>query len=226
MPIRWKVTLSALLAVTLGLAVAGWLALRSIERHELARLQESLETRTGLAALVLEPLLRDHEHAIPEIRAAARDVARQALARVTVIDRTGLVLADSDTADTGLAALENHANRPEVAAALGGVRGMDVRLSQTTGKRMSYVAFPVPAPRDGVRAVIRLALPLTELETRINDLQRALALAFGLAFAVAIVVSVLLARGITRPFSAMAAVAQQLAAGHLDHRMAAASTDE
>src|SRR4029079_2340012 len=39
MPIRWKVTLSALLAVTLGLAVAGWLALRSIERHELARLQ-------------------------------------------------------------------------------------------------------------------------------------------------------------------------------------------
>jgi signal transduction histidine kinase len=227
MSIRWKFTVSALLAVTLGLAVAGWLALRSIERLELARLHESLDTRTGLAALVLEPLLRTGGgRPTVELRSAARAVGAQALARVTVIDRTGTVLADTETPDAAVGGLENHATRPEVASALAGARGMDVRLSQTTGKRMSYVAFPVRGPAGDVQAVIRLALPLTEVDARIQDFQRALLLAFGVALMAALGVGVVLARGLTRPFPAMAAVAQQLAAGHVGRRIPVGTSDE
>ncbi|MFM8540636.1 MAG: hypothetical protein ACKOBZ_04045, partial [Nitrospira sp.] len=57
--IRWKVTLGTLLAVILGLAVAGGRAFRSIEQLELARAEEALAARAGLAALALQPLL-DH----------------------------------------------------------------------------------------------------------------------------------------------------------------------
>ena len=53
LPIRWKLTLSALAAITVGVVAAGWLALQSIERIELAHLEETLASRTGLAALCI-----------------------------------------------------------------------------------------------------------------------------------------------------------------------------
>ena len=56
-PIRWKITLSALIAITVGLLAAGWLALRSIERLELTRLEETLTSRTALAAVSLQRLV-------------------------------------------------------------------------------------------------------------------------------------------------------------------------
>ena len=38
--IRWKVALGTLAAVFVGLAVAGWLVIRSVEQTELSRDQE------------------------------------------------------------------------------------------------------------------------------------------------------------------------------------------
>jgi hypothetical protein len=39
-----------------GLAVAGWLVIRSVEQTELGRMAEMLETSSGLAAMTLRPL--------------------------------------------------------------------------------------------------------------------------------------------------------------------------
>ena len=55
--IRLKATLSALSAVSLGILVAGWLALRSLEELELARLDETLSVLTDLAAYDLTRVL-------------------------------------------------------------------------------------------------------------------------------------------------------------------------
>ena len=41
--IRWKITLAALLAVACGLFIAGLLAIRSLERQEVAQLSAVLE---------------------------------------------------------------------------------------------------------------------------------------------------------------------------------------
>ena len=223
LPIRWKVTLGALLAVTAGLAVAGWLALRSVERHELARTAESLEARTALATLTLQPLLATAD---PSLQRMVRDLSHQAHTRVTVIRADGAVLADSETPDDALSRLENHGTRPEVIQALKTGRGTDIRLSQTTGLRMFYLARVIGSAESPDTAVIRLSLPLTVLDNRIRDLKRAVGLAFGVAFAVSVAVSILIARGLTRPFSEMAAVARQLAQGELGHRIRIRSGDE
>src|SRR5438093_490311 len=227
LPIRWKVAIGTLLAVTLGLAVAGWVALHSIEQIELARLTESLETRTGLATILLEPLLGKSDRQAPasKLQAMAREVSRQAHARVTVISPEGRVLADSETPDETLSQLENHSTRPEVIQALVTGRGTDIRLSQTTGKRMFYLAVPI-GPPSAPRGIVRLALPMTTIEARVHELKGALAIAFGLAFAVSVVLSVLLARGLTRPLSDMAAVARKLADGTLGHRIPVTTGDE
>ncbi|WP_447977775.1 two-component system histidine kinase PnpS [Candidatus Nitrospira bockiana] len=224
MSVRWKVTLSALFAVTLGLLIAGWLALRSIERLEIARLQEALTARAGLAAIVLQSPFQPDADA-SGLQAIAKELSRQALARVTVIRPDGVVAADSDTPDSALGGLENHRGRPEVEAALSRGMGTDIRVSATTGQRLFYLALPIRSG-DEVLGVVRLALPMVALEARVHELQQGLAIAFGIALAVAAFLSVLLSRGLTQPLSDMAAVARQLAAGSLDQRIHVTSRDE
>jgi two-component system phosphate regulon sensor histidine kinase PhoR len=241
LPIRWKIALSALLAVFFGLAVAGWVALRSIERLELASLTETLTARTALAALSLQPVLQSSGRAAAnhpgQIQTMTRTLSRHAMARVTVIGPEGTVLGDSETADDAIARLDNHRSRPEVAKALSGERGTDIRRSQTIGQRMFYLALPVLAtetshpsassrPPAGTLAVVRLAIPMAAVESKIHDLQVTLGIAFGVALAVAATLSVLLARGLTRPLSDMAAVARQLASGALGQRVATGWRDE
>ena len=222
--IRWKVALGTLLALTLGVAVAGALAFRSLERLELLRAEEALAARTGLAALTLEPLLARPDSS--RLQAMARELDRQAGGRVTVIDHAGTVLADSAVPDDAIARLENHGARPEVARAFADGRGTDIRLSETTGQRLLYLALKVTPAGSASSHVVRLALPLTLLEQRVHELQRTLAIAFGVAFLVSVIVSFLIAGSLTRPLQDIAAVARRLAGGALEQRIQTQSTDE
>jgi signal transduction histidine kinase len=224
--IRWKVALGTLLAITLGLAAAGWLALRSIERLELARAEEALSVRAGLVALTLQPLLAQPDAPAARLQAAARQLGRQAGARVTIIEEGGRVLADSSVPDEAVARIDNHGSRPEVQQALATGQGIDLRRSDTTGQRLFYLAQRVSHPGRQAAHVVRLAMPLTILENRIRDLEDALAVAFGVAFLVSVTLSMLIARGLTRPLSDIAAVARQLAGGALGQRIQTRSNDE
>ncbi len=224
--IRWKVALGTLLALTLGLAIAGWLALRSIEQLELARVEESLAARTGLTVLSLRPLLDRPGDYRAALQPLAGDLSRQALARVTVVGADGTVLADSAVPDDQVAKLENHRARPEIAQALETGRGRHIRMSGTTGMRTFYLALPVTARPGPAEVIVRLGIPLTDLENRISDLQRALGAAFGVALLVSVTLSLLIARGLTRPLSDMATVARQFAGGALGQRIATRSNDE
>jgi signal transduction histidine kinase len=223
--IRWKVALGTLLALTLGLAVAGFLAFRSIEHLELLRAEEALSARTGLIAFTLEPLLTRATDR-PRLRTMARELGRHANARVTVIDHAGTVLADSDLEDDAVAQVDNHGTRPEVQQAFASGRGTHARRSDTTGRRTVYLALRVTPPGSAHPSIVRLGLPLTLLEQRVRDLQRTLAIAFGVAFIVSVTVSFLIARGLTRPLQDMAAVARQLAGGALGQRVQIRSNDE
>jgi len=220
--IRRKVILGALASMVAGLAVAGVLAVRSVEQHELARTAETLEARTALVASALEPHLPS---AGPALQRIVRELSRQGNARITVIGTDGLVAADSDTPDAALANLENHGARPEVVQALQVGRGMDNRLSQTTGQRMFYFARLVNLSPSS-QVVLRLSLPLTVLEERSSDLKRGVGVAFAIAFIVSMICSVFIARGITRPLSEIAVAARRLADGALGHRIRLVSHDE
>ncbi|TKB81623.1 MAG: cell wall metabolism sensor histidine kinase WalK [Nitrospira sp.] len=231
--IRLKAILSALLAVSLGILVAGWLALRSLEQLELARLEETLIVRTELAAYSLTPTLspgrplplgqRERE----SLHRATAEIARHALARVTVIAPDGTVLADSTIPATADASqLENHRRRPEVIQALSDGRGRHVRKSATTGVNTAYFALRIDGPSGVAVAVVRLGLPLTTLESRIGDLQHALALACSVALGAAILLSLMIFNGLTKPLSDIAVVARRIAGGALGERVAGPSRDE
>lgn len=221
--IRRKVTLGALAAIMAGFAVAGILAIRSVERHELVRTAEALEARAALVATAVGPLLSSRDSSL---QSTVRELSTQAHTRITVIRTDGSVWADSDTADDVVSTLENHGTRPEVVQALREGRGMDNRLSQTTGQHLFYFARIVELPQTTDRIVLRLSLPLTVLDDHSRELQRALGAALAVAFIVSIIFSILIAKGITRPLSDMATGARRLADGALGHRLRVEGHDE
>ena len=84
--------------------------------------------------------------------------------RLTLIDATGRVLADSgrDTHD-----LDNHLDRPEIQEARIKGQGSAIRYSLTLRIDMMYVAFPVRAGGK-ITGYIRLAKPLQEVNTVVS----------------------------------------------------------
>jgi two-component system phosphate regulon sensor histidine kinase PhoR len=133
--------------------------------------------------------------------------------RVTLIERDGSVSGDSDKEGLQLGEMENHLDRPEVRDALRGRIGRSVRTSASVGSQHLYMATLASDGR-----VIRMAVPLREVNAAVGRVQRGI-LGIGV---VALVLSGLLSfgfsRAVTHPLRQLAAVARAMAAGDLTRR--------
>jgi len=114
---------------------------------------------------------------------AARE-GQAAGARATLIDPTGKVLADSE-ADAS--SMENHAERREFKAALGGNIGVDERRSHTLGIPFLYVAAPISG------GAVRLAYPLSDVEASSQRVHRALLRGSLIAFVIVMLLAAIAA---------------------------------
>ena len=226
--IRWKVTLATLFALVCGFVLAGVLAARSLAEQELLQSGRALEVSTNVIAFDLRPLVTTSS--LPptaRLQVIVRELSDRANARVTLVDATGRVLADSAVQDGDLPGIENHRTRPEIAQAIATGAGTDLRSSHTTGERTLYRAVRLTTKEnDSTALYLRLGLPMTALEQELSTLKRNLILAFGSAFLLAVGLSIWLARSLTKPLSDMATAAQQLAAGNLTVHVETSAHDE
>jgi len=154
---------TAAFAALLTLLLVGWDQCASRDLHEraLAEVDASLEeTARAVAAELGDRAVA----AVPkaELDALADHAARYAGVRVTLIDSSGFLRADSEVAAANLAGIENHAHREEVIAAAAGGVGRATRESHTVGRMLRYVA--VPAPGGGV---VRVSDDLTDVDQRV-----------------------------------------------------------
>ena len=127
--------------------------------------------------------------------------------RVSLIDRTGRVRADTDVPPADLPQVENHSGRPEVIAALAGGVGQAKRKSVTIGSDLMYVAV------SGGPGVIRVAMPLDQVDLVVQRSQRSVLIAALLALLPGILLAYLAGRSITRPLTETATAARTIAAG-------------
>jgi two-component system phosphate regulon sensor histidine kinase PhoR len=227
--IRWKVALAILFALVCGFVVAGLLTARSLAEQELAQSERALEVSTNLIAFDLRPLVTGSLPLppMPQLQAMVRELSHRAHARVTLVDASGRVRADSAVRDEDLADIENHRTRPEIEQAIATGAGTDLRASHTTGERTLYRAVRLDEPASPSTALyLRLGLPMTTLEQELATLKRNLTLAFGSAFLIAVALSIWLARSLTKPLSDMATAARQLAGGNLAVHVETSARDE
>jgi two-component system phosphate regulon sensor histidine kinase PhoR len=194
-------------AVTFDVMVGG--AWQASLRSEIER---SLTQKTQLLAHRVET---DRSgHSLADIAAQEGQAAG---ARVTIIDPTGKVLADSESNPAGM---ENHATRPEFAAALSGRIGSHERRSATIGIPFLYIAVPFSG------GAVRLAYPLSDVEAVSAQVRRRLALASALVFFLALLVAAVAAHWSARRLERIVSVAARIAEGDLQARIQETSQDE
>lgn len=175
------------------LLVLGVILERVLARYFVGQLTDSLTSQ----ARVVQTSLADRAPVQAEVVRLGRAIG----ARITIIRADGVVLADSEQDPATMA---NHRDRPEVRAALEGRAGVSSRLSATVGTAFRYVALP---PED--ERIVRVALPLTAVESRIRAVRAILTAGFGLAAVVGLVVLAVIAGRLLRPLRAITtAVAQ------------------
>ena len=175
--------------------------------HQLSRTAYALEA-------AFRPLLLDS--ASLQMELLAERLGELMDMRITIIDRDGLVLADSRAEpDT----MENHRTRVEVIRAFRGEPGMDFRRSATLGRDMIYAAVPIRVG-DSIPAVVRTSLFFSDLRETMEDVGLNIAAIAGAVLVAGLLVAWILSGNITRPIRRMAEVAQRVRRGDFSARSA------
>ena len=223
MRVSFQVRLAAMLTglVVTVVVVSGVLAERGLRDREIAGAELSLRERAGLVReqVAEVPLERGFTKVLQPLAARA---AAAANARVTLIGPDGTVVADSDVPTLELHKVQNHADRPEVQAALSGSIGRVSRRSATVGRRLLYLAIPA-ASESGV---VRLAADLSEVERAVADLRRTLVVAGGIGVVAAVGLALALAHLMVRPLRRLSDAVAAIASGQLERRVSWRTRDE
>ncbi len=206
-----KLFLAALMVIAACTISLDLLIGRAWENMLRSQIETSLRQKAAMLATRVQ--------GVPVDRLA--DIVQQAAqasgARVTVIDSSGKVLADSEAnPDT----LENHATRPEFAAALHGQPASSTRVSKTVGAELLYVAVPVPG------GAVRLAERLTAIHEANVHIRRDLIQGSAIAAALALLLAFVATQSIGRRLLRITEFAERIAAGDLSARIQEGATDE
>jgi two-component system, OmpR family, phosphate regulon sensor histidine kinase PhoR len=142
--------------------------------------------------------------------------------RVTVIDRSGKVLADSGhDPETS----EDHADRPEIQQAFANGQGQSLQFSTTSGRQMVYQAVRYQAP-GGLPVVIRAAKPLTSLDVALSELRQRLLFASLVIFLIGLILSLMISRMFSARVERLTAFSKRVAEGDFRPLSGDNSSDE
>jgi len=201
---------AALSTAIIALAVAGVLFATTMRGQIDQRIEQTLVAEARLAA---DLLARDTtQAALPELDAEADRIGELIGARVTFIAADGRVLGDSAEPLEAVAAMENHADRPEVVVARTSGIGRARRYSATLKIDMLYVAVPVKHP---AIAFVRVALPLTDVRDQLQTVFTATLAALGFALLGGAAIAWIFSARLGRRVRLIAAVAQRYRNGDL-----------
>ncbi len=219
--IHWKLMVTYALVIAAVILVIDLYAGARTQREEVDRIRRDLTTQARLAAACVA--LRLGQGGPPD--AVADGLGLLTGVRVTLIDRSGAVIGDSEVEGPALAGVENHAGRPEVVQALADGVGSDVRRSATVGVDLLYVALLAPDSLQAVR-VVRLAAPLTDVQKILDQIRNTLLIASLWGLLLSLVLCYGASYVISRPIRAMTSVARDMARGDFSARAYAPSSDE
>ncbi|HEX6668592.1 MAG TPA: ATP-binding protein [Gemmatimonadales bacterium] len=196
-----RLVAGTLLVLVLAVGVLLLVAERSLRRDLVGDIERTLESEAGLIREALSP---DSTSWGENVRRLA---ASQGNRRITLVERGGRVIADSDFPPGPLPAIESHGGRPEIRAALEGRTGIATRHSETVGRAMLYVAVP------GGPGAIRVAADLRQVDEIVGRAQAAVAGAALLALLVGGLLALVAGRSIARPLTQITTAARAIAAG-------------
>ena len=206
-----KLFAAALILIAACVLTMNVLIQRAWEGMMRSEIESSMRQKTAMvAARIASTPAEQQAQVIQQVSALAG-------ARATLIASDGKVLADSEA---NPAEMENHADRPEVIAALHGGSGSSIRSSRTLGVPFLYCAAPVPG------GVVRLAYRLSAIDGVNRNVRNSLLKSTAVSALVALVLAFVATQSIGRRLVRITAFAERVAAGDLSARIQEGSTDE
>jgi two-component system phosphate regulon sensor histidine kinase PhoR len=221
---RYKLILPYLFVILVSFGFVGFFLTRNLEEHSLQEIKTSLINQANLIRKQISPQdIRDQR--IGCLDDLAKGLSPAIKSHITVINNQGKVLADSEVPRLKVQDVENHIDRPEIRDALNDKIGEQIRYSATLKIDMLYVAVPINDKKDIV-GVLRLALPLTNVQKVLSAARNAVSIALIFALALAFVVGSVLAAETTKPINRIIKACHKFSKGDFNHRIIPDSKDE
>jgi len=157
-----------------------------------------------------------------EMDSFVKEFGKKINTRITVVDREGVVLADSDEDPKSMV---NHRFRPEIAAALQGEVGESLRFSNTVKEDMLYVGLPMERKGE-IIGVLRISLYLKDINLFLSRLRSTILRIVMLITVLALAVALFFTYTFSRPIREMTLASKRIASGDFDTRVFLKSRDE
>jgi two-component system phosphate regulon sensor histidine kinase PhoR len=213
----WQIFGSFAALIVAALVGFGWIVAEQAARNERNEIEEQLRGKARL----LQEVLRGRDN--DEMQSLMARLGKQSGAiptRITLIAADGRVLAETSQEPSQI---ENHFDRQEFQQAWKEGIGKAVRRSQVLNQEMMYVAIRTDLVEP---AIIRVALPLHNIQAHVRDLQWLVWLACGLTALLTLLVAFWVARTIARPIGELTKSAEEIASGRYGRRVYCESGNE
>jgi signal transduction histidine kinase len=218
--IIWKFFAAfVLLTIVTAIILSCFLVIRLRNNVE-SKISKRLQSNAILAGEIFKKAMLEGD--IAYIQREAKNLAANLNLRITVIDKQGKVLADSEK---DASSMENHGGRAEFLEAVEKGLGESTRFSQTLNYPMKYVAVRVNDGKE-VIGVVRIAVPESEVQLEMHELYRAVILGTAAAICIAAIIAYVMSSGISRPIRQMRKVAGAVAKGQFDKKALVKGNDE
>lgn len=201
-----------LVIAVLAIGIVGFLAGNQIQDKLERQIEDELMAYAGIVDL----------YPMKEIESRAEEIARIARARVTVLNRDGRVLAETDREAS---ALGSHLERPEIQEVRVRGKGTATRYSQTLREQMMYVALPIRKGQEIV-GYIRLARPLDDVRKTEEAFTGILIRSFLIVLVASALVALFFSRRLTMPIRDMEQFTERLRRGETPGTLLIRSSDE
>jgi two-component system phosphate regulon sensor histidine kinase PhoR len=215
-PIFRKLLASAFILIALTLVILDFFVTRYTAGREVQSAEQRLEAEARILATEVADVPRPH------LEDWAHQAAQRSGARVTMVDPQGVALADSHHDPE---TMENHATRPEIMAAYRNGVGSSTRHSATVNQDLCYLALRV-AYQGQSGCVLRLAVPLVDVQTSIAAVRWRILWASLYAAAVALVLGYFFSQSFTQRIARLRAFAEGLVGAHFSQAPLPPADDE
>ncbi len=241
----WQIFIPFFLIVMVSLSAVAWYASNSLSRFYRNQARRELRERAMIIKSLVEEDIQKGKYDLVNRR--CRELGRATSTRVTVVLRSGEIVADSDENPEEM---DDHSKRPEIRKAFKGEIGVASRYSKTLGKEMMYLAVPLHGrtverafgkddddevragakarakAKAPIRAFVRVSVPVKTIKEKTASMHRDILTGGAVVALLAVLVSFWVSHRINSPILEMKRGAERFARGELDYRLATGENEE
>ncbi|MEW5923367.1 MAG: two-component system histidine kinase PnpS [Candidatus Zixiibacteriota bacterium] len=216
----WQLYIPFLAILILSLIVVLWYASNSLDSFFMKKTQEALEIRAQIIRDQVYNYMGGQDYY--PLDSLCKDLGHKTSTRITIILSDGTVIGDSESNPDKM---ENHAGRPELAAALSGRTGIAVRFSNTLQQNLMYVAIPL-FEGNSIVGAIRTSVSVSAIDHELSGISLGIILSGIIVAIIAAVISLGISRKMSRPLVELSEGARRFADGDFDYKLPAPDTEE